>query len=119
MQNAALNPGQLVAGKRVLHGTGVAGGMGLDEHNPGFFAGVGPVFHPARHHEYFARVNGHGMVPKINVQLAFHHDEQLVLGFVLMPNKFALYLGQFHVLVVQIRYHVRVPLVSELCKLLR
>jgi len=114
VQSKALNARQVVAGQGVLYLAGVAGGLRLYQKYPGFLGGVRAVLHATGHYQQLAGVKRGSMGMKLNVQLAFDHDKQLVFRRMIVPDKFAPHLSQLHVLVVKVSHYVRVPVVGKL-----
>lgn len=92
---------------------GVASFGWLEQHNVDFLVGYWPMLDAAWHDDHFAGAEGDMAIAQFDSQMSFHNEEQLILVFVTVPHKFALQLGQAHLLAIQFAGDLGVPIRIE------
>jgi hypothetical protein len=101
------------------NGSGIANvacvqrGFWLEQKDVGFFLGNRKVFHAARNHYEFAFFEMDIAVPQPNQQTAFHHQEQLILGIVMVPDKLAFQFYELYVRIVDLSRDLRTPVILK------
>jgi hypothetical protein len=113
-----LNALEFAQGAFVDDVAGVERGCGLEEQNPAFFVGNRTVFDPTRYDDEFTLLDPDLPVAKFHAEAALNHEKQFVFILVMMKDKFAFQLVQFHVLTVEFGSDVGFPVFVNLVKLL-
>ena len=80
--------------------------------------GCGAMFDATGNDQQLAFFQPDLPVPEIHPESSLHHQEQLVLIFVMMPDKLALELDEFDLLTVQLADDFGTPVVVKLGELL-
>src|SRR5271170_69853 len=91
----------------------------LEQQDVGLFLGDRPVLDPAGYDEELALLQPDLAIPEIHAESPLHHQEQLVLVLVMMPDELALELDQLDLLAVELAGDPRLPLLADLAELLR
>ncbi len=63
--------------------------------------------------QHLSGVEGHGLVAKVDPDPTLHHEEELVLVLVMVPDELALQLGQLDVEVVDLADDLRAPVFGD------
>jgi hypothetical protein len=88
-------------------------GRRLEEKDVNFVLGNGPMLRAAWHDDELALVHGDRAVPELHVERALDDEEELIFGFVLMPDERALELDELDVLAIQLADDLGVPVGGE------
>jgi len=91
----------------VLEVAGVECGRRLEQQDPAFFISDGFVLDPARNHDELAFFEPDGLVAELDPEPALHHQEHLIFVVMVMPDEFAIDLGELDLLTVQFAGNVR------------
>ena len=91
----------------VLDVPGVERGRRLEKQDPAFFIGDRPVLDSARDHDELAFFEPDGLVAELDAEPAPHHQEHLIFVVMVMPDEFAIDLGELDLLTVQFAGNVR------------
>lgn len=78
-----------------------------------FIVRNGHVLNTAGNNDEFSFPNCHLPVPELHQKRSLDHEKELVFVFVVMPDKLALELHQFHKRIVQLSDDLRRPVVGE------
>jgi hypothetical protein len=92
---------------------GIQSRFWLDQHDVRFFVSDGAMLDAARHDDEFAFLDDGFAIAKLHPQGAFDDQEEFILIFVMMPDKFSLELDSFDVAVVYFPDDARFPMIGE------
>jgi len=95
---------------------GVQSCLWLDEHDVYLLIGGRAVFNSARHDDELALADDRLTVAEFHAQRTFCYQKQLILVFVMVPDKFSRELDGFEVTVVHFTYDARIPMIRKLSK---
>src|ERR1700734_1511694 len=87
--------------------TRVQRGGRLKQHNPAFFIGYGTMLHATRNDNELTFLEPLVAVAKLHAEPSLHDQKHLVFILVMMKEKLALGLHQFHLLSVKLARDVR------------
>lgn len=104
-------------GMSVVDLAGVSGGGGFKEENAGFAGGDGLVLDAAGDDAEFSLLKRSDAVAKVNFDLPVEDEKKFVFVGVMMPDVFALKLGEFNVLAVELPHHLWNPVLAKGCEL--
>ena len=76
------------------------------------------MFNAVRNNQKLAFFNPHNAVPKFHSESAFHHQEQFVFDFVMMPHERPGELYQFDMLAVEFPHHSGLEVIGKKRELL-
>jgi hypothetical protein len=105
---------QFVQRKLVLYVASVERCGGLEEKDPAFFVGDGPVLDSAWDDDKFTFFELHSFVAELDPEAALYHQEHLVFVFMMMPDEFAFQLIELHQLSIEFTGDVGFPVVVDL-----
>src|ERR1051325_4837149 len=111
----ALEPVELGDGALIADVSRMEGRIRLEQQHVGLFVGDGEMLDAVRNDDEFTGVD-HQLgwrATELHAQPAFHHEEKLVLGLVVMPHELALEFREFHVTIVHCADDFRTPLVLK------
>ncbi len=92
---------------------------GFEQQDMGLLLGDGPMLDTTGDNQELAFLEPDLPVPELHPESPFHHEEELVLVIVMVPDELALKLDQFELLAVQLADDLGAPRVVELGELLR
>ncbi len=72
------------------------------------------MLYAARHHDALALLDPFVTVAKFHAKSSRNHQKEFVLGIVVMPYEFAAKFHQLHMLAVQFRDDLWLPVIAEL-----
>jgi hypothetical protein len=91
---------------------------GLEQENMSLFVGNGAVLHPSGHNQELPLLEPDVPVAELHAEAAMEDEEQLVLGFVLVPEELAQELDELDLLAVEFPDDPGTPVVVEELELL-
>ena len=75
--------------------------------------GHGPVLHPPRNDDHLPFSKVDRSIPELHGEAAVQHEEELILGVVMVPDELSLELHELYMLPVELGDDLRVPVRRE------
>src|SRR5262249_19087665 len=85
----------------------------LNQHDVDFLVRDGAMLYAARHDDEFTRADSLLAIAKFHSQRAMHHEKELVLVIVMMPDELALDFCNLYVRIVELANHARLPMIRK------
>jgi hypothetical protein len=101
-------------GPRVLRVSRVQGARGFEEQHAARIVGHGPMLDAARDDQELSGLELDYAVAQFHAEPAFDHEEEFILALVLMPDEFAVQLGELHLAIIDVADDPRRPDIGEL-----
>ncbi len=76
------------------------------------------VLDASRNDDELALMQCEGSIPELYLERAFQNQEKLVFAGMRVPDEFALNLGEFHLLAIEVADYTRIPIIGKKRQLL-
>jgi hypothetical protein len=112
-KGASLDALELFQSALIDHVAGIQGRSRFEEKDPAFFVGDGFVFRPARDDDELAFLDPFVAIEKFHAKSAFDNEKHFVFMLMVMEDELAFELVELHVLAVEFRGDVWLPVFGD------